>query len=401
MHPITPSTARWVTTAAPPGVTKLITRGNAETPDILIAADTWPEPETPAAPYPLIVSFYTRNTPYEAEAARLRASCEALNLPHHIVPVDPTGSWERNCALKASIIHDAWRTAQAPVLWVDADATVNRPPNLLTHLAALTPHPADFALFLYDAWRTLSGTLWFSHTDHAGELLDRWQHACTARPGVWDQLLLDLAWEETTLATRLATAWLPARYCRIAGLDTDADLDSAVIAHGQASRTLKGEVSEGRVLARRPDPTESVRVARREGRPRTAAERAADPLGFILLDADPTRLHPATKRTLAANAARRCAADGHTTIALYGAGHHTHSMGLDIYQDAGLIIAAILDDRGNGKLGSIPITHPSNAPRLPITAIILSSDAHENALAERARSLNLPIYPIYAAATAD
>jgi hypothetical protein len=396
--PLTPPDARWITTAAPPGLTKLITKGNADSPDILIASETWPEPESPAAPYPLIVSFYTRNTPYEAEAARLRASCQALHLPHRIVPVDPTGSWERNCALKASIIHDAWRTADTPVLWVDADATINRPPNLLTHLPNLN---ADFALFLYDGWRTLSGTLWFNQTDHAAALLDRWQHACTTRPAVWDQLLLDLAWEETTLETTLTTAWLPARYCRIAGLDTDADLTSAIVAHGQASRTLKGEVSEGRVLSKRPDPTESVRRARAQGRPRTAEERAADPLGFVLLDADPTRLHPATKRTLAANAARRCAAEGHTTIALYGAGHHTRALGLEVFTDAGLTIAAILDDHSTGELNDIPITHPRNAPTLPITAIILSSDAHEAALAERARPLNLPIYPIYAAATAD
>lgn len=378
-----------------------MTIGGAESPHILVASDTWHEPDAPAAAYPLVVSFYTRDTPYEAEAARLRASCDALGLPHRIVPVDPTGSWERNCALKASIIHDAWRTAGSPVLWVDADAVVQRPPDLLTHLPSIPTHPADFAVFLHAGWRTLSGTLWFNQTDRSAGLLDRWRHACAARPGVWDQLLLDLAWEDTTLETDLATAWLPARYCRIAGLDTDAEVDAAIITHGQASRTLKGEVSGGRVLAKRPDPTESVRVARAEGRPRTEEERAADPTGFTLLDADPTHLHLATKRTLAANAARRCVADGHTTIALYGAGEHTRSIGLEVYANAGLTIAAILDDRGTGRLDTIPITHPRDAGRLPISAIILSSDAHERTLAERARPLNLPLYPIYAAATLD
>ena len=39
----------------------------------------------------IIVSFYTKNTPYEIEVLNLKKSCDQFNLPYYIEPIDNQG----------------------------------------------------------------------------------------------------------------------------------------------------------------------------------------------------------------------------------------------------------------------------------------------------------------------
>ena len=54
--------------------------------------------------FPLVISFYTKNTPYEAEVQNLIDSCRRFDLPHQIEGVESFGSWEMNCAFKPYFI---------------------------------------------------------------------------------------------------------------------------------------------------------------------------------------------------------------------------------------------------------------------------------------------------------
>jgi hypothetical protein len=210
---------------------------------------------------PVIVSYFTTGTPYEALAARLRASCEALGLRHHIVSLDPTGSWEANCAAKAKVCLDAWKSHSSSILWVDADAVIRQVPRMLAESSA------DFAVHKWKGWRFASGTVFFGRTPLGAELLERWAERCRLEPRVWDQVQLDLAWEEITSSAPLHTMWLPRGYCQI----FDADLESGdeiVIEHFQASRDLKALVTEGTPVPR-PDGSEEFCRARRASRPTT------------------------------------------------------------------------------------------------------------------------------------
>jgi hypothetical protein len=357
--------------------------------------EEWPE-APPRAPEhtPLVVTFFTRGTPYEELAAEMARSCETQGVPVRSVGVTPDRSWERNCARKAGVIRDTWRDSHRPVLWLDADATLHRPPHLLADLHA------DFAVHLHAGWRMLSGTAWFNQSDRAGDLLDRWCALCEQRPGVWDQLLLDLAWEQATRAGPLVTAWLPSRYARIAGLDSEADLASAVVAHGQASRRLKAEMGSDASFAKRPEPTPDVRAARAEGRPRTTEAIARHPDGFRTVRVDPTSLNLDSKRALTSLAAGRCRAAGHTRVVLYGAGAHTRSIGFEPYEAAGLEPIGVIDDSpSQPDVNGVPVISRAQVPSLGSTAVIISSDAHERRLTERAATLGMPVYTIYAALT--
>lgn len=103
-------------------------------------------------------------------------------------------------------------------------------------------------------------------------------------------------------------------------------------------------------------------------------------------------------RKLIERAARACARQGATQIALFGAGSHTNRAGLEIYHKHGLRVRAILDDRANGRMLGVPVIRPEDVPS-SVRAVVISSDAHEDVLAKRARGCralrNIPIVRIY------
>lgn len=109
----------------------------------------------------------------------------------------------------------------------------------------------------------------------------------------------------------------------------------------------------------------------------------------------------AARRILIERAALVCKAHGAKQIAIWGAGNHTRSMGLDVFRSVGLRVAAILDDHppeNESLLHGVPVRRPADTPR-GIDAVVISSDAHEAAILTRARehfkhkkTLIVPIY---------
>jgi len=208
---------------------------------------------TPAT-LPVIVSYFTTSTPYEDLATRLRASCEVLGLRHHIVPLDPTGTWEANCAAKARVCLDAWSSLSAGASAQDARTVIAEASR------AMGTEGLNSITFSGSA-----ETVFFGQTALAGALLERWVERCRHEPRVWDQVQLDLAWEEVTSSAPLHTMWLPRGYYQV----FDADLESGdkiVIEHFQASRDLKALVTNG-VAMPHPDASEDFCRARRASRP--------------------------------------------------------------------------------------------------------------------------------------
>ncbi len=108
----------------------------------------------------------------------------------------------------------------------------------------------------------------------------------------------------------------------------------------------------------------------------------------------------AARRILIERAALVCKAHGAKRIAIWGAGRHTQAMGLEAFRARGLRVVAILDDakqpRGASMCG-VPVVQSRVAPR--VDAVVISSDAHEAILMERAaavfRGTKTLIVPIY------
>ena len=94
-------------------------------------------------------------------------------------------------------------------------------------------------------------------------------------------------------------------------------------------------------------------------------------------------------------------AEGRTRITLYGAGQHTRRLLASGWASRGLEVCAIVDDgvREDGAhIEGIPVVLPKDAPK-DLDAIVLSSDAHEPALARRAEEefggRGIPIVRMY------
>ena len=79
--------------------------------------------------FPVIISFYTRNTPYEEEVKNLIESCKKFDLAIEVEGIDSFGSWELNCAFKPFFIWRMMEKLGRPVLWVDADGIFLKKPR--------------------------------------------------------------------------------------------------------------------------------------------------------------------------------------------------------------------------------------------------------------------------------
>jgi len=194
----------------------------------------WPEPETllpsrHATPQPYkVISFYTEFNEYAEHAQRLHESLQKFDVRHELYPLPLKGKWEEICSRKAAFIRTMWERSDVPIVWLDADATIEAPPSLFSTMQA------DFAIHRWNGWEFASGTLYFGKSLAVKALLDQWVLRCEADPMTWDQVHLQSAWCDVAAQGTLKTEWLPRSYCQI--FDTTADA-SPVIKHWQASRT--------------------------------------------------------------------------------------------------------------------------------------------------------------------
>jgi len=122
---------------------------------------------------PLIISYYTKNTPYEKEVVGLIESCKKFDLECHVEGVADRGSWEDNCAYKPYFIREKMVFFQRPLLWVDADAVFLKAMEFeefmfsdLSALYDLEDKDPRFAAF--------AGTVYVNATAGGKEGLDLW-----------------------------------------------------------------------------------------------------------------------------------------------------------------------------------------------------------------------------------
>ncbi len=193
------------------------------------------------APPPIVANFYTKNTPYEQEAARLAESCRAHGLELISEGLTTRGRWEFNCAIKPRFVRDVWKrfNGRRAVVWLDADAVVRAP------IPLLTSRIADFAAHRVDHWQIWSGTLLFGPGEATGRLLDRWCTHAELDPQQWDQVHLSHAWEDVAMTMPLRTRCLPQSYLRVFDHPmTDPTGAAPVIEHLQASYRFKAAAGQ-------------------------------------------------------------------------------------------------------------------------------------------------------------
>ncbi|MDR9909429.1 hypothetical protein [Enterobacter hormaechei] len=154
---------------------------------------------------PVVVSFYTPEWEYRSRALALAKQCEEMGLRHDFRPMESTGNWLRNTALKASFIHNLLQQHEH-IIWSDCDGVfLARPTLVLDHAAAepvmAVPHQA-----LPRNWQV--SCLSFRRTPESLALAARW--ADYARK---NDVTDELAFHIVTTEMPGLVAPLPTSYC--------------------------------------------------------------------------------------------------------------------------------------------------------------------------------------------
>jgi hypothetical protein len=196
-------------------------------------------------PLPTIISFYTKDSPYQYFAEALQKSCADLSLEIEIEPAVSAGSWEMNCAYKPLFILKMLQKLKRGILWVDSDAVFVRRPEVLKAFEA------DIAVRAYPECpldhisKIGSGTFYANYTPASLELVRRWAELSLKELGrpdrreeFWDQVSLR---DAIRLFDRPASiGLLPLEYMKIFDHPLhERECPNPVIVHNQASRLCK------------------------------------------------------------------------------------------------------------------------------------------------------------------
>jgi hypothetical protein len=189
---------------------------------------------------PLVVSYYTKDTPYEKEVENLIASCKKFNIEHCIEGIKDRGSWAENCAYKPYFLKKKMKELNRPLLWVDADGV------FLQGLIFEDFMYSDL-VFYYDPkikdprFTAAAGTVYINFTEGGKESLDLWCYFS-------DEIIkeagkplryMDQASLHFSMISKRSFNFiqLPIQYAKIFDRDIPGlDPSTIVIEHNQASR---------------------------------------------------------------------------------------------------------------------------------------------------------------------
>lgn len=193
----------------------------------------------------IIISYFTKNTPYEEVMdTHLLPSLKRWKLNYDIEGIPDLGSWQKNTHVKAEFIKKMLLKHKCPVIFLDADATIEKYPKLFNGMYKydIAYHSLDW----YLQWKgisgtkrdILSGTLFLNYNKKVLNFLDKWikENNKNIR---WEQQNM----QEVLKKESLLTYPLPYEYIvipRMKGeLPPNIKKEDIVILHHQVSRQYK------------------------------------------------------------------------------------------------------------------------------------------------------------------
>ena len=193
--------------------------------------------------FPVIISFYTKKTPYEREIERLIASCNHFELSHSIEGIESLGSWELNCACKPFFILKKLDELQKPILWVDADRVFVEKPTWQKAFDAELAVRINEELEEEHPSKVISSTIFVRPSEKGKFLIKDWIKHCALtlldkerKEEFWDQIAL----RDVLLKNRDSVKSMPVEYSKIFDHPGDCQrVHKPVIEHFQASRRFK------------------------------------------------------------------------------------------------------------------------------------------------------------------
>lgn len=195
---------------------------------------------------PLVIAYYTVDTPYQHEAETLKLSLESVGYSYDVRGVPNQGSWQRNTQLKAWFVQHMLQSYPGrPLLYLDVDAVMVQPPILLDTLKA------DIAAVHFAKKKhgeLLSGTVWLGNTKQCNRIVRKWIHLNEQYPDrlpngkeAWDQRTLQMAINKVPTARFVE---LPQEYTWIVELtQRHAPGLAPVIMHTRGAKRFKRKIN--------------------------------------------------------------------------------------------------------------------------------------------------------------
>lgn len=129
---------------------------------------------------PHVISFYAGSQYYYDAAESLKADCLRLGIPHNIVELQvPEGfDWGSICRRKIEFYREQLRELKGPVMWVDVDSSILRPPSVLAACRFDIAGYARHHRYIRDYDKYFSSRFWmpqvlfFNDTPRAHRFLD-------------------------------------------------------------------------------------------------------------------------------------------------------------------------------------------------------------------------------------
>lgn len=188
-----------------------------------------------------IISYYTRNTLYEKDAARLRTSCEKFEFAADIEGIDPFGKWHEHICYKPVFILKKLKELKQPLLWIDADGEV-------VEKFPLEPFDCDlsirtFAHFPKDhPCHLLTATIFIDYTPESLSLMEAWAEACQEKMRAEPELEVSDQAVLNSLIGASSTRFkpLPSAFAAL----FDEDLPQKYIVQHQASRLYRKIINQ-------------------------------------------------------------------------------------------------------------------------------------------------------------
>lgn len=128
----------------------------------------------------IIVSAYTKETPYELIIKNLEDDCKKINLPFDFLAYASTGSWVENTMLKPKLIIELLEKNKSKfknIVWVDADARIMSEPK---YFMQLSKEQIDFSVFQMGSMsRVTSGTIFIKNKENVIKFITEWKTRCS------------------------------------------------------------------------------------------------------------------------------------------------------------------------------------------------------------------------------
>jgi len=197
--------------------------------------------------FPLVVSYFTKDSLYEKEAENLILSCNKFNLDYHIEAAPSFGSWEKNCCFKPFFLLEKLYQLQKPLLWIDVDAVFVQKPK-----EEQWEKSCDIAVRFFESNRiadkTFSGTVFINYTPKSIQLLHMWSDECEKQflnrtmESIWDQACLSHVIHKQNHGAKIMP--LPLGYSYIFDEIQKIDCKELFIVHYQASRLYRKVIDQ-------------------------------------------------------------------------------------------------------------------------------------------------------------